>query len=282
MLGLQVTFPANSRRSHPGQTPHTSNSAVPVRCISGALLTHTIVLPPALNVPTETGRQVRACGEGHYKPRWLRLAGVAAVIITTSALGAVNYTEAGAYLAHNLPHYNKLFPNAQASLSEAPSIFTKRWYETFKETQGVDDAPRAGRPHKIPDKSAKQAAEGILAQGYNVTYTLRGRQVEELKHFSTMSEAVGASETLRNMLAEFEATPEQMLEAIHRLAPELKHRRVTFRHSLSAAEGRSGNVCVATCWQGTKWTPGFWTGWCSLMRPRFKHMVSNMITFRCG
>lgn len=192
-------------------------------------------LPPALNVPTETGRQVRARGEGHYKPKWLRLAGVASVILTASVLGAVNYTEAGTYLAHNLPHFNKLFPDNQAALSEAPSIFTKRWYNTFKDTQGVDDSPRAGRPHKIPDKSGKQAAE-ILAQGYKVTYTVRGRQVEELKHFSTMSEAVHASDILRNMLAEFEATPEQMLEAIHRVAPELKHRRLTFRHSLSAAE----------------------------------------------
>lgn len=160
---------------------------------------------------------------------------MASVILTASATGIVNYTQAGAMLKANLPTYNTMFPKEQASLGEAPATFAKRWYTTFKKTGAVNDNPRAGRPHKIPDEKALQAAK-ILAQGYNVTYTVRRRQVEELKNFSTINEAVHASDTLRAMLDEVNATPEQLLEAIHRVAPELHHRRLIFRHSLSAAE----------------------------------------------
>lgn len=65
---------------------------------------------------------------------------------------------------------------------------------------------------------------------------VRQQPVTEHKYFSTVPEAVEHNATLSSMLEQYHATPEQLLNAMHRVAPDLVRRRVTFRHQLSRVE----------------------------------------------
>lgn len=192
------------------------------------------MLPP-LPVPAVTERRVRQCGGlSHYKPKWMRLLAVAAAM-TCIGGGLVNYTKAGQVFEVKIGYFKSVFPKEPAQLGEASSQFVKRWYENFVKTGNVDDAPRSGRPPKIPDSSARQAAE-LISRGYTVQHNVRGQQVQEHKYFSSVAEAVTYHDVLRDMLTEFKATNEQLISAMHRAAPELVRRRVTFRHKLSNDE----------------------------------------------
>lgn len=170
----------------------------------------------------------------HYKPLWLRILAIVAAM-TVMAGGAINYTKAGQVLQVQMGYFNNMFPDQQASLAESDADFVKRWWQTFKATGALEDAPRAGRPRKIPDAMAIEAAQ-IISRGYTVETTVRQQRVVEHKYFSTVAEAVEHNDTLRGMLNQLHATPEQLLAAMHRAAPELVHRRVSFRHQLSVAE----------------------------------------------
>jgi len=111
----------------------------------------------------------------------------------------------------------------------------QRWWEAFKAKGTVEDAPRSGRPPKIPDAAARQAAT-IISQGYTVQRALRQQLVTEHKYFSSVPEAVAHNATLQGILEQYHATPDQLLNALHRAAPELVHRKVIFRHQLTQAE----------------------------------------------
>lgn len=171
---------------------------------------------------------------GHYKPKWLRLLAVALAMAFTTGM-VTNYTQAGRVLQVQLGYFNTQFPNQAAKLSEPPKTFVQRCYEKFLATGDVEDAPRSGRPPKIPDAIAKDAAETIC-RGYTVQQTTPQGVVTVRKYFSTMGEAIAANETLQGYLCQYHATQDQLLDAIHRAAPDMVQRRVSFRHHLSHAE----------------------------------------------
>jgi hypothetical protein len=163
----------------------------------------------------------------------MRILGVAAAI-SCMAAGAVDYTRAGQVLEVKLGFFNTVF-REQQQLSEPGAEFARRWWERFRDTGDVADAPKSGRPPKIPDIQAKEAA-GIIGRGYTVEHTVRGQLVQEHKYFRTVPEAIAHDAALRTITTRHHATPEQLLNAIHRVAPEVVQRRVTFRHKLSDVE----------------------------------------------
>lgn len=188
-----------------------------------------------LPMPAVAERRVRQCfPHQHYKPTWARLLAVA-VAMSCMAGGVVNYTKAGQMLEVKLGYFNTVFEREPADLSEPASDFVKRWFHNFRTKGNVDDAPRSGRPPKIPDLAAREAAE-ILSAGYTVQRTVRQQPVVEHKYFSTVAEAVASNTILQQTLRTYAATPEQLLDAIHRVAPDVERRRVTFRHQLSTGE----------------------------------------------
>ena len=188
-----------------------------------------------LVLPAVSERRVRQCIPfGHYKPKWMRLLAVA-VAMACAAGGAVNYTKAGQLFQVQLGYFATQFPDQPATLSEPASAFVRRWYEGFQKKGSVDDDPKPGRPPKIPDAAAREAAE-IVVRGYTVQHSTRQGVTSELKYFSTLPEAIAHNETLRNTLHEYHATPEQLLNAMHRVAPDMVRRKVTFRHKLSQEE----------------------------------------------
>jgi hypothetical protein len=152
-----------------------------------------------------------------------------------SALGAVNYTQAGKKFQVNLGVFKTVYQGEPVSISERPSRFVERWWEHFKKHGDVDDAQRSGRPPKVPDDVAWHAAE-ILCRGYTVTRNVDGRQIVEQKYYSTLPDAIAANGELRDVLLRFPVTADQLLHAMHRVAPELEHHRVSFRHMLSPEE----------------------------------------------
>lgn len=186
-------------------------------------------------MPAGTARRVRQCKPGsHYKPMWVRILAVAAAM-TVFAGGAVNYTKAGQVLQVQLGYFNTMFPNQTASIAEPHSEFVKRWWQRFTTTGQLTDAPRSGRPRKISDAVALEAAT-IIGKGYVVQKPLGRHYVLEHKYFSSVAEAVQHNATLKNMLTVLNATPGQLLTAMHRAVPDLVYRRVSFRHQLTVAE----------------------------------------------
>ena len=171
---------------------------------------------------------------GHYKPKWMRLMAVA-VAMACAAGGAVNYTKAGQVFQVQMGYFQNQFPDQQAKLSEPASAFVKRWWEGFRTKGNVDDDPKPGRPPKIPDAKAREAAE-IIFRGYPVQHTVHQQVVTDVKYFYSVAEAIAYSATLRDTLRDYKATPEQPLSAMHRAAPSMVRRRVTFRHHLAEDE----------------------------------------------
>ena len=147
----------------------------------------------------------------------------------------MNYTKAGQVYQVQMGYFQTQFPDQPAKLSEPGSAFVKRWWERFRTKGNVDDDPKSGRPPKIPDDKAREAAK-IVCRGYTVQHTVRQEIVTELKYFSSVAEAIAYSATLHDTLRDYKATPQQLLSAMHRAAPSLVQRRVTFRHHLAEDE----------------------------------------------
>lgn len=170
----------------------------------------------------------------HYKPLWMRVLAVGAVMATLTA-GTVNYNKAGQLLQVQIGKFNNMYPEQQAQLHEAPEHFTERWFEGLTTRGSLDDAPKSGRPHKIND-SAALAVANILSAGYPYTYTIRGQQVTHHKYFTSVPEAVKQSQYIRDLTTELNVTTEQLRVAVHRVAPEVEYRRVSFKHMLTPAQ----------------------------------------------
>jgi hypothetical protein len=82
----------------------------------------------------------------------------------------------------------------------------KRWWEGFRTKGNVDDDPKPGRPPKIPDAKAREAAE-IIFRGYPVQHTVHQQVVTDVKYFYSVAEAIAYSATLRDTLRDYKATP---------------------------------------------------------------------------
>lgn len=174
---------------------------------------------------------------------WMRILAVAAVM-ATAGTGAISYTKAGRVLQVQIGHFQNIFKEEPADLSEAPAEFTKRWYERFTTTGQLADAPRSGRPPLIPNAEAFEAAS-ILVAGYIIEKNVAGRAVTEHKYYSSVPEAVAHNASLKGIMDKYHASPEQLLAAMRRVEPGLMHRRVSFRHMLSAAEkAKRRTVCL--------------------------------------
>jgi hypothetical protein len=133
-------------------------------------------------------------------------------------------------------YFQNQFPDQPAKLSEPASAFVKRWWEGFRTKGNVDDDPKPGRPPKIPDIKAREAAE-IICRGYPVRHTVHQQVVTDVKYFYSVAEAIAYSATLRDTLRDYKATPGAAYsDAMHRAAPSMVRRRVTFRHHLAEDE----------------------------------------------
>jgi hypothetical protein len=188
-----------------------------------------------LIAPADAARRVRLClPNSHYKPLWMRVLAVGAVMATLSA-GVVNYNRAGQLLQVQIGKFNNMYPEQQAQLREGPDVFTERWFVALTTRGNLDGAPKAGRPYKINDTTA-MAVANILSSGYDYTYTIRGQRVTHHKYFTSVPEAVKQSQYMRDVKAELNATNEQLRVAVHRVAPEVEYRRVSFKHMLTAQQ----------------------------------------------
>jgi hypothetical protein len=152
-----------------------------------------------------------------------------------TAAGVVDYSQAGHDFKVQLRFFNNMFKGEPITICEHAPKFIQRWFDCFQKYGNVEDAPRAGRPPKVPDAEARVAAE-ILCAGYPVTINVDGHQVVQQKHYTTLPEAINANPRLSSMLQQYDVTSQQLLNAIHRVAPEVKQHRVSFRHLLTDDE----------------------------------------------
>jgi hypothetical protein len=79
--------------------------------------------------------------------------------------------------------------------------------------------------------------------------------VTDVKYFYSVAEAIAYSATLRDTLRDYKATQGAgLLNAMHRAAPGMVRRRVTFRHHLAEDE-EAKRPGWLTCWYGCTMTP---------------------------
>lgn len=173
-------------------------------------------------------------GLTHYKPEWARILAVAACMAVLTGT-VVDYNKAGRVLTVQLGYFQNKFPDQPIEIRETKAQFCRRWWCHFEERGNVHDAPRTGRPPKVSDADALKAAQ-IITAGYNATCMAYGRQTVEHKYFGTIADAVAHSDTLQEILRNSRATNQQLREAIHRVSPDVVHRRVSFKHRLTDAE----------------------------------------------
>lgn len=181
------------------------------------------------------GRVSKLTSGGHFKKRWVRLLAVAVCLSTMTTLATVNWAQAVPQFTVQLGVVSNVFKDGPVTICEKVPAFMQRWLNCFLETGDVKDAPRAGRPPKIPDAEARLAAE-IFCGGYTTTINVDGAQVPQRKYYSSLPEAIAKDTRVQNLVQQRDATSEQLLNAIHRVAPEVKQHSVTFRHMLSSAE----------------------------------------------
>lgn len=109
----------------------------------------------------------------------------------------------------------------------------KTWRDRLEETGAVLDAPGRGRPHKLPDDVAREAALLVKA-GYEVTPT-RGREKLPARRmwFHTIDEAIRLTPRLLDILGEFDISPDHLLRRMHEVDPGLRWRRLDVKVLLS-------------------------------------------------
>lgn len=172
---------------------------------------------------------------GHFKQKWGRLLAVAVCLSCMGTAGTLSYTQAASRFNIQLGVVNNVFKDNPVTICERVPDFLKRWFNCFLETGDVQDAPRAGRPPKVPDAEARHAAE-IFCGGYTTTINVDGTQVPQRKYYGSMVDAIAKDPRLQSKVQQLGVTAAQLLRAIHRVAPEVQQRSVNFRHMLSPAE----------------------------------------------
>jgi hypothetical protein len=129
-----------------------------------------------------------------------------ALAMACAAGGAVNYTKAGQVFQVQMGYFQNQFPDQQAKLSDAcVRVCEARWEGPEPRGMLMTD-PKPGRPPKIPDAKAREAAE-IIFRGYPVQHTVHQQVVTDVKYFYSVAEAIAYSATLRDTLRDYKATP---------------------------------------------------------------------------
>lgn len=117
----------------------------------------------------------------------------------------------------------------------APTKFTSRKFQQFLLSGSIHDAPRSGRPKKIPTDTAKEAAQ-MLKMGYDVRYipnTDPTQAVTVRRYYTSVKQACEFRPELKNICAMYEVSPAQLLTRMHEVDPYLKKMKLHYKHELT-------------------------------------------------
>lgn len=131
--------------------------------------------------------------------------------------------------------YNKAHPYEQIFNRSHDHEYLKRYWENFHDDGSVFDAPRPGRRRKISREDALIAA-GLVKQGKTTTKTVGRREMTYIRYYTSIAQAVRECPVLGQICHDYQATPEQLLAAMHYWDPTLVRRKVFLKHTFTPAE----------------------------------------------
>lgn len=180
------------------------------------------------------------------KEIWVRVAGVLLCAVCLAG-EQPDWAKAHVVLKAYVESCNKLLPeDQQQHIYSRDYNYLRTWWSHFIEGGSVYDADRSGRPTIIPDADALKAAR-LVKEGRWVEKKVKGKTVKHLVHYTSIAQAVRVNEELRSMVARLGVSPEQLLDAMHAVDPDLVRRKIFFKHSFTPEELEKRRLFAASC-----------------------------------
>ena len=161
-----------------------------------------------------------------HEPAWTNLGKthvlrIIAVVAMAAALGSIGTA---------LTHFNTWSSQLTSGTIKVPKRFIRDWFNRFLQTGSIYDSSRSGRPPKVPDSVAKEAAN-ILKQGYPVTWYPKfgaAVQVTCRKYYTSIKHACRHNQRLRQICDDYHISPAKLLVRMHQVDPYLKFMRLHY------------------------------------------------------
>jgi len=180
------------------------------------------------------------------KPVWVRVLGVLACAYLV-VNGMPGWSKAHATLKEVIQRYNQHLPEEkQQFIGSHNHEYLQTWWNHFLETGSVADAGRAGRPRKVKDEHAREAAQ-IIKDGKEITHVEKGQTVRHRVHYTSIGEAILESPRLQEICNTYDLDGEQLLHAMHHAGPSLVRRKLFFKHAFThtqRTESQNGVCCM--------------------------------------
>lgn len=107
--------------------------------------------------------------------------------------------------------------------------FLQTSYNKWQQGGGEKDAPRSGRPLKVPDSVALEAAK-LVAKGTWYTAFRKRLATREPRGYTSIEEAVQQLQRLQQIKEQYRVDDKGLLHAMHRVMPRLKQHTVYFKY----------------------------------------------------
>lgn len=162
---------------------------------------------------------------------------VACVLAIAASLvgGQPDFSAAHARMKQWCKDHNKDHPYEEILNNNTDHDYLKRHWKNLHDNGSVFDAPRSGRPHKISEQDAVRAAN-LVKQGKWYKQTVGRKEYSYLRYYTSIAQAVRECAELAEICNKYNATPEQLLAAMHHYDPTLVRRKIFLKHSFTPME----------------------------------------------
>lgn len=115
------------------------------------------------------------------------------------------------------------------------AAFCEKWWYKFLRTGNVEEEHKSGRPYKVPDAVALEAAQ-LLAEGTWFSFIKKKQRWWEKRGFSTIRDAVRELQRLQEIKQQYGVDDDGLLRAMQRVAPRLKRKTIFFKRKFTDEE----------------------------------------------
>jgi hypothetical protein len=120
----------------------------------------------------------------------------------------------------------------------------QKWWEKWDGGGGEADAHRSGRPVKVPDNVALEAAK-LLGQGTWYVTMKKGNGIRHKRGYSSIAEACLQLQRLQQIKQQYRVDNRALLAAVHRVAPTLRQHTVYFKYEFDK-DALAARLALAT------------------------------------
>jgi hypothetical protein len=118
-----------------------------------------------------------------------------------------------------------------------PRVFCDRWWARYNATHAVTDAPRSGRPQKVPPEKALELSKLFKAGQHVALFDAAGNpKGSQRRHFTSIQDACDNSLDMGTALTTYKCTPRALLRAMRAADPDLVKRSTDHKRPLTESE----------------------------------------------